>query len=130
MFHRLATGKDAGGKLQEISSPWGLALSPADFGGHADQLLVGNFGNGTIMAFEADGKFQGLLEGRHERPIVIDGLWGLAFGNGGKGGRPGTLYFTAGPDGESNGLFGALDPVAPRNPHHDNDHDGDNDHGH
>jgi uncharacterized protein (TIGR03118 family) len=130
MFHRLATGKDAGGKLQEISSPWGLALSPAGFGGHADQLLVGNFGSGTIMAFEADGKFQGLLDGRHERPIVIDGLWGLAFGNGGKGGRPGTLYFTAGPDGESNGLFGALDPVAPRNPHHDNDHDGDNDHGH
>jgi uncharacterized protein (TIGR03118 family) len=122
-FHRLATGKDAGGKLREINSPWGLALSPTNFGGHADQLLVGNFGSGTIMSFEADGKFRGLLEGRHERPIVIDGLWGLAFGNGGKGGRPGTLYFTAGPNGESNGLFGALDPVPERK--HDRDHDHD-----
>jgi uncharacterized protein (TIGR03118 family) len=127
-FHRFATGKAAGGKLHEINSPWGLALSPTNFGGHAHQLLVGNFGSGTIMSFEADGKFQGLLEERHERPIVIDGLWGLTFGNGAKAGRPGTLYFTAGPNGESNGLFGALDPVAQRKPDHD--HDGDHDHGH
>jgi uncharacterized protein (TIGR03118 family) len=131
MFHRLATGKDAGGKLREINSPWGLALSPTNFGGHADQLLVGNFGSGTIMAFEADGDFRGLLEGRHERPIIIDGLWGLAFGNGGRGGRPGTLYFTAGPNGESNGLFGALDPVPERKrgrgPDHDDDHGHDRD---
>ena len=116
IFHRFATGKDAGGKLREINSPWGLALSPTNFGGHADQLLVGNFGSGTIMSFEADGKFQGLLEGCHERPIVIDGLWGLAFGIGGNNGRPGTLYFTAGPNGESNGLFGALDPVPEHKP--------------
>jgi uncharacterized protein (TIGR03118 family) len=135
MFHRLATGKDAGGKLREINSPWGLALSPTNFGGHADQLLVGNFGSGTIMAFDADGRFKGLLEGRHERPIVIDGLWGLAFGNGGKAGRPGTLYFTAGPNGEGNGLFGALDPVPEHKPgrdhdgDRDDDHDGDGDHG-
>jgi len=54
---------------------------------------------------------------------VIDGLWGLAFGNGGKAGRPGTLYFTAGPNGEGNGLFGALDPVPEHKP--DGDHDGD-----
>jgi len=83
-FHRFATGSDAGGTLREINSPWGLALSPTNFGGHADQLLVGNFGSGTIMAFDADGRFRGLLEGRHEWPIVIDGLWGLTFGNGGK----------------------------------------------
>lgn len=121
-FHRFATGKDAGGKLQEINSPWGLALSPTNFGGHADQLLVGNFGSGTIMSFEADGKFRGLLEGQHERPIVIDGLWGLAFGNGGNNGRPETLYFTAGPNGESNGLFGALDPVPEQKPDNDRDH--------
>ena len=120
-FHRFATGKDAGGKLKEIDSPWGLALSPTNFGGHADQLLVGNFGSGTIMSFEADGKFRGLLEGCHEKPIVIDGLWGLTFGNGGRGGRPGTLYFTAGPNGESNGLFGALDPVTEQK--HDKGHD-------
>jgi uncharacterized protein (TIGR03118 family) len=127
MFHRFATGKNAGGKLQEINSPWGLALSPTNFGGHADQLLVGNFGSGTIMAFDADGKFRGLLEGRHERTIVIDGLWGLAFGNGGRAGRPGTLYFSAGPNGESNGLFGALDPVQEHKPDRDRDHDGDRD---
>lgn len=128
MFHRLATGKDAGGKLREIDSPWGLALSPTNFGGHADQLLVGNFGSGTIMSFEADGKFKGLLERRNEKPVVIDGLWGLTFGNGGRAGRPGTLYFTAGPNGESNGLFGALDPVPERKPGRGHDHD--DDHGH
>ena len=109
-FHRFATGKDAGGKLQAIDSPWGLAVAPAGFGLHADQLLVGNFGSGTIMAFEADGTFKGLLRGRHG-PIHIDGLWGLAFGNGAKAGRPQTLYFTAGPQDESHGLFGSLDPI-------------------
>ena len=129
-FRRFATGSDAGGKLREINSPWGLALSPTNFGGHADQLLVGNFGSGTIMSFEADGKFRGLLEGCREMPIVIDGLWGLAFGNGGKAGRPGTLYFTAGPNGEGDGLFGALDAVAEQKPSRDGDHDGDRDHGH
>jgi uncharacterized protein (TIGR03118 family) len=111
VFHRFATGSDAGGKLREIDSPWGLALSPTNFGAHADQLLVGNFGSGTIMAFDPDGKFRGLLEGRYERPIAIDGLWALAFGNGGRAGRPETLYFTAGPNGESNGLFGSIDLV-------------------
>ena len=126
-FHRLATGSAAGGRLYEINSPWGLALSPTNFGGHADQLLVGNFGSGTIMAFEPDGDFRGLLEGRHEEPIVIDGLWGLAFGNGGNAGCPGTLYFTAGPNGEANGLFGALDPVVERKRDRDRDHDHDRD---
>ena len=110
-FHRFATGKNAGGKLKEINSPWGLALSPTNFGAHADQLLVGNFGSGTIMAFDAEGKFQGLLENTHEKPIVIEGLWALAFGNGGRAGRPETLYFTAGPGEESHGLFGSLDLV-------------------
>jgi uncharacterized protein (TIGR03118 family) len=128
MFHRFATGSKAGGTLDEINSPWGLALSPTNFGGHADQLLVGNFGSGTFMSFEADGKFRGLLERRNEKPVVIDGLWGLAFGNGGKAGRPGTLYFTAGPNGENNGLFGALDPVV--EPKHDRHRDCDHDHDH
>ena len=122
-FHRLATGKDAGGKLKEINSPWGLALAPSTFGKHGGQLLVGNFGSGTIMAFEADGDFQGLLEDANskEKPLVIDGLWGLAFGNGGKAGSPGTLFFTAGPDDESHGLFGAID-TAPEEAHHGHGH--------
>jgi uncharacterized protein (TIGR03118 family) len=110
-FHRLATGSDAGGWLRAINSPWGLALAPQGFGKQGGNLLVGNFGSGTIMAFEADGGFRGVLEGAHERPLVIDGLWGLAFGNGGRGGVPDTLYFTAGPDAESHGLFGSIEPV-------------------
>jgi len=112
-FHRFATGSDAGGHLREINSPWGIAVAPKGFGGHGDQLLVGNFGSGTIMAFEADGDFDGLLKDTHHHPVTIDGLWGLAFGNGGKAGVTNALYFTAGPDGESNGLFGSLQP-APR----------------
>src|SRR5262249_9043171 len=90
-FHRFATGSDAGGKLRAINSPWGVALAPAGFGVHGDQLLVGNFGSGTIMAFDADGKFRGLLMSPRKRPVVIEGLWGLAFGNGGRAGVPGTL---------------------------------------
>ncbi|MEY2429160.1 MAG: hypothetical protein QOJ40_2045 [Verrucomicrobiota bacterium] len=111
-FTRFATGSDAGGKIHAMNSPWGMALSPVSFGAHGDSLLVGNFGSGTIMVFDAAGKFQGLLEGRHEKPVMIDGLWGLAFGNGTKAGVPWTLYFTAGPAGESHGLFGSLEPVA------------------
>ena len=136
-FTRLATGKAAGGKLKEINSPWGLAISPSTFGKHANQLLVGNFGSGTIMSFEPDGDFDGLLESCKERPVVIDGLWGLAFGNGTKAGTPDVLFFTAGPNGESNGLFGEL--VLQQNDHdeghghghdHDGDHDGDKGRGH
>jgi uncharacterized protein (TIGR03118 family) len=126
-FHRFATGSDAGGRVRELDSPWGLALSPANFGAHADELLVGNFGSGVITSFDEHGKMRGLLEGTHERPIVIDGLWGLAFGNGGSGGRPGTLYFTAGPAGESHGLFGAIDLVPAPKPGHDHGHGHDKD---
>jgi uncharacterized protein (TIGR03118 family) len=110
-FHRFATGSDAGGHLRQINSPWGLAIAPQGFGRHKDQLLVGNFGSGTLMSFEADGDFQGLLKGLNHHPIIIEGLWGLAFGNGGRGGVPGTLYFSAGPGGEAHGLFGSLDAV-------------------
>jgi uncharacterized protein (TIGR03118 family) len=124
-FHRFATGSDAGGHLREINSPWGVALAPATFGGHADELLVGNFGSGTIMTFDDHGRFKGFLERRSGRPVVIDGLWALTFGNGGRGGVPGTLYFSSGPGGESHGLFGSLEPI----PKHDGrgDHDDDDD---
>jgi uncharacterized protein (TIGR03118 family) len=127
-FHRFATGKDAGGKLKEINSPWGLALSPANFGAHSDQLLVGNFGSGTIMTFDADGRFRGLLESQHERPVVIDGLWALAFGNGVAAGHTNTLFFTAGPEEESHGLFGSLELVPEQKPGHGHGHG--HDHGH
>ena len=124
-FHRLVTGSDAGGRLRAIDSPWGVALAPGTFGEHSDELLVGNFGSGTIMAFSEHGRFEGFLENRPGKPVVIEGLWALAFGNGGNGGVPWTLYFTAGPDDESHGLFGILEPV--RKNH---DHDNDDNHGH
>jgi uncharacterized protein (TIGR03118 family) len=111
-FSRFATGSDAGGKLKEINSPWGMALAPSSFGKHADQLLVGNFGSGTIMTFEASGKFRKLLEGTSKKsPIVINGLWGLTFGNGARAGDTDTLFFSAGPLNESHGLFGTIEPV-------------------
>src|SRR5258707_3614520 len=110
-FHRVATGSDAGGKLHQINSPWGVALAPSTFGRHAGQLLVGNFGNRTIMRFDSGANFRGLVQGADGNPVVIDGLWALAFGNGGKAGAPDTPFFTAGPDGESRGLFGSLSPI-------------------
>ena len=59
-FHRFATGTDAGGNLAQINSPWGIALAPGSFGRHGSDLLVGNFGSGTIMSFGFDGKFHAL----------------------------------------------------------------------
>jgi len=111
-FHRFATGTDAGGKLKAIDSPWGIAIAPSTFGEHAGQLLVGNFGSGTIMTFDANGDFEGLLRDAHNKPVTIQGLWALAFGNGGRAGSPDTLFFTAGPDDESHGLFGELVPFS------------------
>ena len=124
MFHRYATGTDAGGHNSAINSPWGLAISPAKFGEHSDQLLVGNFGSGTIMALDEHGRLEGLLRDAHERTIVIDGLWALTFGNGTKAGVPDTLYFSAGPDKESHGLFGQLEPAKKREHgrHHSHGH--------
>jgi len=122
-FHRFATGSDAGGRLREIDSPLGVALAPDSFGHHGGQLLVGNFGSGTIMTFEADGDFEGLLESCDHGPVQIEGLWGLTFGNGGRGGDPNTLYFTAGPGGEAHGLFGSLTPA--KRHHHDEDDEDD-----
>jgi uncharacterized protein (TIGR03118 family) len=126
-FRRFATGTDAGGRLNEINSPWGVAVAPEGFGSHGDELLVGNFGSGTIMAFEADGEFRGLLEGVDGEPVSIDGLWALSFGNGTRAGLPSTLYFTAGPDDETHGLFGSLEPVrkSPRNHGHGQNNDDD-----
>jgi len=112
VFHRFATGSDAGGKLHLIDSPWGIALAPNSFGKHRGDLLVGNFGSGTIMAFGPDGQFHGLLKGTDHRPIVIEKLWGLTFGNGGRAGSPDKLFFAAGPGNETHGLFGSFSPAA------------------
>jgi uncharacterized protein (TIGR03118 family) len=99
-----------------LNSPWGLALAPPDFGEFSNALLVGNFGDGKINAFDPNAPdptnaLLGTLSDSNGNPIVIDGLWGLIFGNGGNGGDKNLLYFTAGADGETHGLFGSLSPV-------------------
>jgi len=94
-----------------LNSPWGLVLAPASFGTFSQALLVGNFGDGRINAFDASsGKFLGQLPGETGAPISISGLWGLIIGNGAKGGDADTLYFTAGTDDEKHGTFGSLRP--------------------
>ena len=97
-----------------LNAPWGVALAPQGFGRASGALLVGNFGDGRINAYDpVSGKFLGALRGEHGRRIAIDGLWALEFGNGVIG-TPQTLLFTAGPDDEMHGLFGALEPAARR----------------
>ena len=95
----------------QLNSPWGIASAPSDFGRFSGCLLVGNFGDGTINAFcqddEGDWHFGGTLK-EGKRPIVIEGLWGLAFGNNGAAGLTNELFFTAGPDEEVNGYFGKI----------------------
>ena len=92
-----------------LNSPWGMALAPVGFGDVGGDLLVGNFGDGTINAYNpTSGTFIETLRDANGNPLKIDGLWALEFGNGGSFGSPNTLYFTAGPSGESHGLFGEL----------------------
>ena len=94
-----------------LNSPWGLAIAPQSFGKFAGDLLVGNFGDGTINAFDPnDDRFLGRLLGGDGKPIAIGDLWALIPGNGGAGGDPNALYFTAGVQNEAHGLFGSLTP--------------------
>jgi uncharacterized protein (TIGR03118 family) len=92
-----------------LNSPWGLALAPDKFGEFSNDLLVGNFGDGKINAFDTtSGAFLGTVSDKDANPIVNDGLWGLIVGNGGNGGDMNTLYFTAGLNDEADGLFGSI----------------------
>jgi uncharacterized protein (TIGR03118 family) len=92
----------------ELDSPWGLALAPAGFGAFGGDLLVGNFGNGHVNAYNpVTGERLGQLERPSGAPIVIDGLWGLQFGNG-NAAKTGELIFSAGPAHESHGLLGKI----------------------
>ena len=93
-----------------LNSPWGVARASFAFGRFSGQILVGNFGNGKINVFDSDGHFLGTLRGDKGRPIVIDGLWTLTLG-GGRNSNSNTLYFTAGPNDETNGLFGTITPA-------------------
>ena len=93
----------------QLDSPWGLALSGASFGRFSNDLLVGNFGNGHINAFDPNsGAFLGQLTNQKGQPLIIDGLWSLIFGLGGQAGNPNQLFFTAGIHQEADGLFGVI----------------------
>ena len=99
-----------------LNSPWGIASAPQGFGGASGALLVGNFGDGRIDAYDpVSARFLGALRDEHGRRLQIDGLWALQFGNGVIGTSQ-TLLFTAGPAGEAHGLFGALTAASE---HHD-----------
>ena len=92
-----------------LNSPWGLAWAPNGFGQFSHDLLVGNFGDGTINVFDPQtGNLLGQVDGTNGKPLVNDGLWALTFGNGAGGGSTNTLYFTAGLNHESDGLFGSI----------------------
>jgi uncharacterized protein (TIGR03118 family) len=105
---RVASGGD-------LNAPWGLAWAPSGFGRFGGDLLVGNFGDGRIHAFAqgTDGHFThaGQIADATGHPIMIDGLWGIGFGNGSASGPTNALYFAAGPDDEEHGLFGRIDPT-------------------
>ena len=92
----------------DLNAPWGLAVAPKHFGPFSGDLLVGNFGDGAINAFDPrTGAFQGALENQDGNPIKVNGLWALRFGNGVIG-TPQTLLFTAGIADEAHGLFGEI----------------------
>jgi uncharacterized protein (TIGR03118 family) len=97
-----------------LNSPWGIALAPSHFGSYGGDLLIGNFGDGRINAFKLPKgrshhfESAGPLKNANGKPVVIDGLWSLAFGNGASAGPTDTVFFTAGINGEADGLFGTL----------------------
>jgi uncharacterized protein (TIGR03118 family) len=98
-----------------LASPWGVALAPASFGQFADDILIGNFGDGKINAYDpATGHWLGAVAAPDGKPLVNDGLWSLTFsGPSGLtpvGAPPDTLYFTAGLNDEADGLFGTISP--------------------
>jgi len=118
---RFATG----GATLPLYDPWGMAVAPADFGTFSNALLVGDFnlgngaagpptgGPGYILAFSLasgadNGKFLGMLQGTDSKPLTIDGLWSLILGNDGSGGNSNNVYFSAGINGQADGLFGSL----------------------
>jgi uncharacterized protein (TIGR03118 family) len=94
-----------------LDSPWAVTLAPPSFGAFGGDILVGNFGDGRINAYDpVTGELQGELSGPGGGPIAIDGLWGLRFSPATSGATPNTLFFTAGLNHEADGLFGTLVP--------------------
>jgi len=107
----LARVAQGGRRNAPPNAPWGLALAPATYGAFGGDLLVGNFGNGRISAYQDRGGhwvYKGQLRNGDGTLLTIDGLWGLAFGNDSAAGASNSLYFAAGPLGESHGAFGSI----------------------
>jgi uncharacterized protein (TIGR03118 family) len=95
-----------------LDAPWGITLAPNAFGAFGGDILVGNFLNGEINAFDAvTGTYIGTLDGDNGQPIANPGLWALDFRTGGAGNNPDALYFTAGINDENDGLFGEIAPT-------------------
>ncbi len=95
-----------------LNSPWGVVWTTRDFGEFSNAILVGNFGSGRIAAFNGfTYKFLGFVKNPDDSILTIDGLWSLTFGNDGTAGPANTLFFTAGINGEQDGLFGTITPV-------------------
>src|SRR5216683_1907608 len=96
-----------------FNAPWGVVWTPRDFGEFSNTILVGNFRSGWIAAFNGfTKKFIGFVRNPDDSLVFIDGLWSLTFGNNGNAGSSTTLFFTAGLNNETDGLFGTLTPVA------------------
>ncbi len=96
-----------------LNAPWGIALAPASFAGLGGTLLIGNLGDGTIHAYDLHtGKSLGALNGADNKPLVVDGLWGLQFGNGVSSQPTNSLFWAAGPNDEKDGAFGVITPVS------------------
>ena len=94
-----------------LNSPWGITRASFAFGRFSGKILIGNFGDGRINVFDNDGRFVDQLENAFGNPLAIDGLWTLTLG-GGRNSSSDTLYFSAGPNQEVNGLFGTITPVS------------------
>jgi uncharacterized protein (TIGR03118 family) len=94
-----------------LNAPWGIALAPDNFGAFSGDLLIGNFGDGTIDAYDlASGAFVGRMVLSNGQAIVLPGLWGIAFGPGVMSQPKNALFFAAGINDEANGLYGRIDP--------------------
>jgi uncharacterized protein (TIGR03118 family) len=94
-----------------FDAPWGMTLAPDNFGQFSNDMLIGNFGDGKISAWDPKtGKFIDWLRDNHGKMIVNESLWALVFGGGAQGSSSGVLYFTAGLVAEADGLFGTLTP--------------------
>lgn len=110
VFHTDGSFLRRGMNAGTLNAPWGVVLAPANFGQFSNDVLVGNFGDGTISAFDTAGQFKGQFTDSNNTVIANAGLWDMVFGAGGTG-DPNTLYITAGGADQTHGLFATLVPT-------------------